>query len=98
MTTEVTSTHRPSEIIDNKLQIVAWEITRSCNLSCAHCRASAHREAYEGELSTAECFRVVDEIVEVGKPMLIVTGGEALMRPDALKIASYASRKGLRVV
>jgi AdoMet-dependent heme synthase len=91
-------TVRPSQIIQPVLSHVAWEITRSCNLFCSHCRASAHQGGYEGELTTEECFRVVDEIAEVGKPMLVLTGGEPLLRPDVLDIGRYAANKGLRVV
>lgn len=94
---EVVSPKR-SEIIQPKLQLVAWEITRSCNLACAHCRASALATSYPGELSTKECFRVIDEILEVGKPILILTGGEPLSRPDVIEIGKYAVSKGLRTV
>ncbi len=90
--------HGHKEIITPKLQLVAWEITRSCNLFCAHCRASAVNGPYPDELSTEECFHLIDEILEVGKPIIILTGGEPLMRPDALQIARYAVDKGLRVV
>ncbi|MBI2829786.1 MAG: radical SAM protein [Chloroflexi bacterium] len=89
---------RPVDIIDPQLQLVSWEITRSCNLFCAHCRASAHAGAYEGELTAEECFRVIDEILEVGKPILILTGGEPLVRPDVFELAKYAADRGLRVV
>ena len=95
MTTE---THSAGSIIQPELQHVAWEITRSCNLFCAHCRASAHRGGYEGELTTEECFSVIEQILEVGHPILILTGGEPLNRPDVLQIARYAADKGLRVV
>ncbi|MBI2850473.1 MAG: radical SAM protein [Chloroflexi bacterium] len=91
-------THRPGHIIQPVLNHVAWEITRSCNLLCSHCRASAHRGGYEGELTTEECFRVIDEIAEVAKPMLVLTGGEPLLRPDVLDIGRYAANKGFRVV
>jgi len=87
-----------SNIIQPKLQLVAWEITRSCNLCCAHCRASANSDPWENELSTEECFRVIDEITEVGKPIIILTGGEPLARGDVLTIGKYAVSKGLRVV
>jgi len=80
------------------LQLVAWEITRRCNLLCAHCRASAEDVAYEGELSTNECFGVIDGIAEVGKPILILTGGEPLLRPDVFEIGKHAAARGLRVV
>ena len=87
-----------SSILTPRLQLVAWEITRGCNLFCAHCRASSDGTQYSGELSTAECFNVVDQIAEVGKPILILTGGEPLVRPDVYEIGRYAVSKGLRVV
>ncbi|MCJ7653849.1 MAG: radical SAM protein [Dehalococcoidia bacterium] len=86
------------ENITPKLQMVAWEITRSCNLFCAHCRSSSTAGAYKDELSTEECLRLIDRIVEVGKPVLILTGGEPLLRQDLFQIAGHAVRKGLRVV
>ena len=78
-------------------RLVAWEITRRCNLYCAHCRASSTNEDYPGELTTKECFHLIDNIVLVGKPILILTGGEPLYRNDFFDIAEYASEKGLRV-
>ena len=86
------------DILDPRLQLVAWEITRSCNLFCAHCRASANDGPYEGELSLKECYRLIDQILEVGKPILILTGGEPLLRHDVFEIAEYAANQGLRVV
>ncbi len=77
---------------------MAWEITRSCNLRCAHCRASAENCQYEGELSSQECFDLIDGIMDVGRPILILTGGEPLMRDDFFDIARYAADQGLRVV
>ena len=79
-------------------RLVAWEITKECNLYCAHCRASAESCHYEGELSLAECLALVDEILLIGRPILILTGGEPLMRDDFFDIADYAAQKGLRVV
>lgn len=81
-----------------RLHLVAWEVTRGCNLYCAHCRASASYGPYPGELSTAECLSLIDDIMEVGKPVLILTGGEPLMRQDIFRIGSYAAERGLRVV
>ena len=80
------------------LRMVAWELTRGCNLSCVHCRASAGRGPYPGELSTSECFRVMDEIGSIGKPVIILTGGEPLLRTDIFELARYGSNKGFRMV
>lgn len=87
-----------SDIIQPKLQVVAWEITRSCNLFCAHCRASANSSRFSNELNTGECFQIIEQILEVGKPILILTGGEPLVREDVFEIAGYAVSRGLRVV
>ena len=78
-------------------RIVAWEITRSCNLYCSHCRASALYGPYEGELCTPECFSLIDGICEVGSPLIILTGGEPLLREDFFDIAKYAADKGLPI-
>lgn len=82
----------------NPLRLVAWETTRSCNLACVHCRAAAHMEPYPGELDTESSFRLLDQIAEVGKPIIILTGGEPLLRKDIFEIASYGTDLGLRMV
>ncbi|MDR3556072.1 MAG: heme b synthase [Syntrophobacteraceae bacterium] len=79
------------------LRLVAWELTRSCNLACVHCRAAAQDCPYEGELSLSECKRVMDEIAEVAKPILILTGGEPLLRPDVFELAQYGHGLGFRM-
>ena len=91
-----THSHRKSS--GSTPRLIAWEITRSCNLSCMHCRAAAEYGPYENELKTKEAFRVIDEISEVGSPIIILTGGEPLMRPDIFEIAKYGTDKGLRMV
>ncbi|MFU8780495.1 MAG: radical SAM protein, partial [Kiritimatiellia bacterium] len=78
--------------------VIAWEVTRRCGLQCRHCRAAANDREYADELTTGECLRTVDAIVRLGKPMLILTGGEPLRRADVYAIARYATDKGLRVV
>ena len=100
MTTKIPpgGTAASKDILQPKLQLVAWEITRSCNLFCAHCRASALHGPYPDELSTEECLNLVDQILTVGRPILILTGGEPLLRPDVFQIADYAAGRGLRVV
>ena len=80
--------------------VVAWNITRRCNLACAHCYISAgswHSAA--GELPTADCLRIVDEILATNpSPMLILSGGEPLVREDLEDIAHRACRGGATVV
>jgi len=80
------------------LRMIAWEVTRNCNLACIHCRASAASGPCEGELSTEECRRIIDDIISFSEPTVILTGGEPLMRPDIFEIIEYGNRKGLRMV
>jgi heme b synthase len=98
MINETKSSTRPGEYITPKLQLVAWELTSSCNLFCAHCRGSAGSEPSKDEMTTGEALRLIDQILEVGQPIIILTGGEPLMRGDVFEIAEYAAGKGLRVV
>jgi heme b synthase len=81
-----------------QLRLVAWEITRNCNLSCVHCRAAATMGPYAGELGTKACLALLDQIQEAGEPIVILTGGEPLLRPDIFEIARYGTDKGLRMV
>lgn len=71
-------------------RLIALELTRNCNLDCVHCRASASRGPYQGELETQEIFRILKEIAEISKPILILTGGEPLLRKDLLEIIRKA--------
>ncbi len=79
------------------LRLVAWEVTRTCNLSCIHCRAAAVDRPYPDELTTEECFRILDEIASFAQPIIILTGGEPLLRPDIFDLAAYGNDKGLRM-
>jgi len=81
-----------------ELRMVAWEVTRRCNLSCAHCRASAERGPYPGELTKEEGLRLLDEIASFSKPVVILTGGEPLLREDILALARHGTERGLRMV
>jgi len=76
---------------------VAWEITRACALACVHCRAEAQPQRDPRELTTEEGFRLIDELVKIGGPILILTGGDPLMRPDLIDFIRHAAGRGLRV-
>ena len=80
------------------LRLVAWEVTRSCNLACRHCRAEAHLEPYPGELNTTQAKALIDTFPETGSPIIIFTGGEPLMRKDIFELVEYARSKELRCV
>jgi radical SAM protein with 4Fe4S-binding SPASM domain len=80
--------------------VIAWNLTRRCNLECAHCYiAAGPSETATGDLGTAACLSVVDEILAVNPaPLLILSGGEPLLRDDLETIAQYATGRGATVV
>lgn len=77
--------------------IVIWEVTRACALKCVHCRAVAQPKPHPRELTTQEGFDLIDQIADMGNPLLVFTGGDPLMRPDLYELAEYAIAKGMRV-
>jgi heme b synthase len=81
-----------------QLRLLAWEVTRSCNLACKHCRAAAHPEAYPGELTQAEAGELIAGFAETGAPIILFTGGEPLLRPDVFDLVCRADAQKLRCV
>jgi heme b synthase len=79
-------------------KLIAWEVTRSCNLSCVHCRASAEKGPYPGELTLEQGKALLDDIASFANPVLILTGGDPLMREDIWEIVDHAVGLGLRAV
>lgn len=79
------------------LRLIAWEVTRSCHMNCRHCRGAARSGPYAGELTTAEIFRTLDNIAAFAKPIIILTGGEPMLRPDIYDIARHGTSLGLPV-
>lgn len=77
--------------------LISWNLTRRCNLRCPHCYLEAGKQA-EHELDTKECLALLDELKLLGTEMVILTGGEPLLRKDIFDIARYASALGLWVV
>ena len=78
--------------------LVAWETTRQCPLACRHCRAAAGTVRAEHELTTAEGLRLIDSLAALPVRLLILTGGEPMMRPDIYDLARAAASRGMRVV
>jgi len=94
----VESVIRPQAKTTSAVGMIAWEVTRSCNLNCVHCRAASSCGPYQGELTTAQCLQLIDDIALAARPVIILTGGEPLLRPDIFAIASWGTQKGLRMV
>ena len=77
-------------------RVLAIEITRRCNLNCVHCRATASECAPEGELTIEEYKALFDNIASFSSPIIILTGGEPLLREDVFELASYVTSLGLK--
>ena len=84
---------------DRSPMLVFWESTRACMLACRHCRASAIECPMPGELDGKEAASFVHALTGFGRPypVLVVTGGDALMRDDLLGLVGRASGIGLPV-
>lgn len=70
-----------------------WEITHNCNYGCSYCIFSCDKKRVDGELTTKECFHVIDELVNNGFKHLKITGGEPFIRKDLIDILNYASKR-----
>jgi radical SAM protein len=77
---------------------IAWEVTRACAYNCLHCRADAQPRRDPRELSTGEGLELIDRLAAFGtRPILVLTGGDPLMRRDLFRLAAHATERGLRV-
>ncbi len=91
----------PSHLLhysEDKKPVVVWTATRRCNLHCAHCYTDSSDREYPDELSTDEALAMVDNLAAFGSPVLLISGGEPLTRPDLEIVAAHAVDRGMRVV
>lgn len=77
--------------------VVIWNLIRRCNLNCKHCYSLSADVDFEGELDTGEVFTVMDDLKRFRVPVLILSGGEPLLRPDIFEISRRAKDKGFYV-
>lgn len=77
--------------------VVIWNLIRRCNLNCIHCYSLSAETDFPGELSTGEVFQVMDDLKSFRVPVLILSGGEPLLRPDIFEISARAKALGFYV-
>jgi radical SAM protein with 4Fe4S-binding SPASM domain len=77
--------------------VVSWNLTLKCNLKCPHCYINATTQPLKNELTTEESKRLIDQICEVSRPLLILSGGEPLLRKDVYELVRYGAAKGLKM-
>ena len=95
------SSQLPSHLLQfssDKRPVVVWNVTRQCNLKCVHCYAHAKNIPFDNELSTMEGKNLIDDLAGFGVPVLLISGGEPLVRKDLPELAAYAVEKGMRAV
>ncbi|MCP1662158.1 MAG: radical SAM protein [Methanocalculus sp. MSAO_Arc1] len=85
--------HKP----DTTPRLISWNITLRCPLGCSHCYVDAGNREPDGVLQTEEAKEVIDQIRDVGSPLLILSGGEPLLREDLTELAAYGTEQGLRI-
>jgi radical SAM protein len=94
-------THHPSALkpvdFSSAPFLVIWETTRSCGLACQHCRAEAILRRAPDELNTEEGKQIIDQVAAMKTPILILSGGDALMREDLEELIIYGKSRGLRM-
>ena len=77
--------------------VVIWNLIRRCNLTCKHCYSISADTDFPGELTTDEVFAVMDDLKAFRVPVLILSGGEPLLRPDIFDISHRAKAMGFYV-
>jgi 12,18-didecarboxysiroheme deacetylase len=91
----------PSHLLQfsaDKKPVLVWNCTKRCNLRCVHCYSTSTCEAGPDELTGDEARRMIDDLGRFGCPVLLLSGGEPLMRPDVLELIAAAKSAGLRAV
>ncbi len=77
--------------------VVIWNLLRRCNLTCKHCYATSADSVFRDELDTAAALAVIDDLHEAGVKVLILSGGEPLLRDDLFELSAYARARGFFV-
>jgi len=80
-----------------KRPVVFWNLTNRCNLQCEHCYSRSGPHSHPGgELTTAEAIGLIDDLSEMGVPLILFSGGEPLMREDLWALALHARENGIK--
>ena len=90
---------QPNYDLSQRPFMVIWETTQACDLACRHCRAHAQPEAHPEQLTFKDGCRLIDQIIDFGKPnpLVIFTGGDPFKRADIFDLTRYAASRGLPV-
>jgi radical SAM protein with 4Fe4S-binding SPASM domain len=78
--------------------VVVWNATRRCNLACRHCYSASDARCAPTELTTDQARAMIADLAAFGAPVLLLSGGEPLLRDDLLDLIAYARQQGMRPV
>jgi len=88
----------PAEMdFNQKPFLVIWETTQACDLACMHCRAEAEPNPKPDELTHEEGLKLIDDVAEMGVPILVLSGGDPLKRKDLLECIHHGKKRRLRM-
>lgn len=87
----------PHGVAPGRGPVVVWNCTRTCNLRCRHCYSNSDGERYAGEMITTEALEFIEQLAVFKVPVLLLSGGEPLMRPDLEQLIAAAVARGIRV-
>ena len=82
----------------DKKPVVVWNVTRRCNLKCVHCYSGSEDRNYGGELTLDEGKALIEDLAQLGAPVILFSGGEPLVRRDLLELIEHAVQQGRRAV
>ena len=94
---ELSAPRQPGPKLNPPAPVVIWNLIRRCNLTCKHCYSISADKDFPGELATDEVFVVMDDLKRFRVPVLSLSGGEPLLRPDIFDIARRAKSMGFYV-
>jgi radical SAM protein with 4Fe4S-binding SPASM domain len=88
----------PGQLAAPPLRLLFWETTTACNLACVHCRRlDVAQHLAKLDLSTEQASNMIRSLPQVGRPIVVFSGGEPLMRPDLFDVAALARSEGLPI-
>ena len=86
----------PSRTAAERKPVVVWNVGRRCNLHCVHCYSDSANRAFDGELTTDEGCALIRDLAQFEIPVLLLSGGEPLLRPDIFELIAEARAVRLR--
>ena len=90
-------TMTPPRSAAERRPVVVWNVGRRCNLHCVHCYSDSENRSYSDELTTEEAKVLLDDLADFEIPVLLLSGGEPLLRPDIFELIEYAREHAIRV-